>query len=357
MIKEFISQNQNWRELIQAKGIKIKEDNELAIFNYSLLDGCDFNDPIVKEARGIVLNTQTFEVVCVGFDKFFNYTEPFASEIDWSTAQVLDKMDGSIMKLYFYDGAWQWATNGTIFAKEATNSFGYNFEKLIKKAVNYGDLDFANLNPEFTYIFELTSPLNQIVIHYDETKLWHLGTRSNKTLQEVEVNIGIEKPKAYPITSMAECVVAVEALNTKNDVKFEGYVVHDAQYRRIKVKSPEYFLLHHAAAAGNVTARDILQFLLDDDFNVEKFISDFPVLEPQVRYYQNELENLFEASDRMAENARKIFAKEGQRGLAEAIKKLPLSFVGFWAISHDGAGRGYWATKEFNFLYKRIKKF
>ena len=51
-----------WRELLEEKQIKVKEQNSRAIFNYKVM--ADFSDPIVQEARGIVIDTKTLDVVC-----------------------------------------------------------------------------------------------------------------------------------------------------------------------------------------------------------------------------------------------------------------------------------------------------
>lgn len=57
----FIQSNTNWRELLADKNIKVKEDNNLAIFNYDI--DADFSDPIVQEARGIIIDLTELKVV------------------------------------------------------------------------------------------------------------------------------------------------------------------------------------------------------------------------------------------------------------------------------------------------------
>lgn len=42
--------------------IKVKIENNLAIFSYDI--NADFSDPIVQEARGIIIDINTLEVVC-----------------------------------------------------------------------------------------------------------------------------------------------------------------------------------------------------------------------------------------------------------------------------------------------------
>ena len=92
--------------------LTIKREGKLAIFNYDLTaeekdlsEGttyhCDFRLPEVQEARGIILDTEYNQVVCWPFRKFANFGESYADEIDWSTARVEEKLDGSIVKLWY----------------------------------------------------------------------------------------------------------------------------------------------------------------------------------------------------------------------------------------------------------------
>jgi hypothetical protein len=53
------------------------------------------HEPIVRESRGVILDeADDWRVVARAFDKFFNYGESGADEIDWGTARVQEKVDG-----------------------------------------------------------------------------------------------------------------------------------------------------------------------------------------------------------------------------------------------------------------------
>ena len=69
----------------------------------------------VQDARGLILEKGTWNIMCLSFRKFFNNAEGHAARIDWNTAHVLEKLDGSLIQLY-----WDWnkeiwfaATSGT----------------------------------------------------------------------------------------------------------------------------------------------------------------------------------------------------------------------------------------------------
>ena len=131
-------------------------------------------------------------------------------------------MDGSIVKLW-YDRkkpGWQFSTNATLRAEDApVGEFSLiSFYDLICKADNFSDIPFATLDQDATYIFELVSPSNRVVVPYETTMLYHIGTRSNITGQELDIDIGIRKPKMYPIHSLGECVETAVRLNQGNEI-------------------------------------------------------------------------------------------------------------------------------------------
>ena len=204
----------NWREILREKGIAFRTDGTLASFNYRI--SADFFDPVVQEARGIILDMENLDVVCYPFRKFGNYGEPYIDDIDWNTARVLEKVDGSIMKVYWYDGRWCLATNSTINADNTpVSNTDKTFGGLFREAAENQGLDFDVLDKNKTYIFELTSPYNKVVVDYGETpKIWHLGTRDNITGQESEENIGIVKPKEYLLSNLDSCIEAVKMMNS-----------------------------------------------------------------------------------------------------------------------------------------------
>ena len=117
LILDLIKTEPNWKTILTSKEIKITEKGDLASFNYN--HSADFNDSVVREARGIIIDLKNEKIVCFPFRKFGNYMEEYVDSIDWSTAKAQEKVDGSIMKAYFYNGKWCLASNATIDAFDA----------------------------------------------------------------------------------------------------------------------------------------------------------------------------------------------------------------------------------------------
>ncbi|MBE5870606.1 MAG: hypothetical protein E7294_05040 [Lachnospiraceae bacterium] len=176
----------DWRELMTDKLIDMGTEGDLTIFNYQA--EADFSDPVVREARGIIINTKKMEVVCWPFTKFGNYYEYYADQIDWESARLLEKIDGAIVKMWFdrQKGEWRFSTNKRIVPDERYNS-------IIKKIQD--QVDFSLLDEDYTYILELVSPMAKVVIDYLDSLFYHIGTRNNKTGKSSEPSTRLPRMK------------------------------------------------------------------------------------------------------------------------------------------------------------------
>lgn len=382
----YISSHPDWKnELVEQYHLKIKMQGNYAIFNYD--HDSDFSNPIVQEARGIILDITKQEVVCWPFRKFGNYYESYADKIDWATARVQEKVDGSIVKLWydFEANAWTFSTNRMLDASEtkigenaqpdfransklnsqlsANQSFKSNFLSLIHSAVNYKDICFESLNKDYTYIFEMVSPQTQIVIRYQQTLLIHIGTRNRITGQELDEDIHIKKPASYPLHSLKDCIQAAEKLNAQSadeaSVEKEGFVVVDANWNRVKIKSPEYLVAHRIIANGTCSKKHVLELLWDEKKEVSYLCSLCPADARIFFYYAYQLEEFAWKCDTMAEFDRGVCAEaEGDRkAVAKVIGKMPLAAVGFWALEHEEPGRKWMEQLRLSVLMKSIPEY
>ena len=339
LIVNFINYHpNNWKELLEQKNIKIKfsPTDYRAIFNYGI--ECDFSDPIVQEARGIIINIDTLDIVSWPFRKFGNYNESYVDDIDWNSARVQEKVDGSIVKLYWFNDQWIWATNGVIDAHDAeVQNFNKTFYDLIISAKNYNDIPFGELNKNYTYIFELVSPYNKIVVEYPEIKLYHTGTRNNITGEEYNIDIGIQKPKEYSISTFEDTIKAAAALNENtSQVNAEGFVVVDKNWHRIKIKSPEYLAAHHNWNNGSylLSKETAVQLALDN--NWDKVDITNHAYGAQIRFYQYQIETLKWEIDRFLVIVRSLYEEYSheRKPVAQAIKDHKLAYFGFKALGN-----------------------
>jgi len=287
---DFINANPDWEDRLSKPPyhIHIKRKDGYILFKYTQrgLDcTSDFSIELVRECRGIILDeADNYTPVCVPFFKFANYGESYVDDIDWSSAQVVEKIDGSLIKVWHHNGKWRVSTNGNINAGDAiVGSDGSSYLDVFEDARKKSKLDYGVLEPQYTYLFELISPKTQVVIPHMETKLYHIGTRNNSTLQEVDICIGVEKPKMHTLTSIEKVVETTEGLNQYH----EGFVVVDKFFRRIKVKSPLYVKLHYTL--GNCTTdKNIIEIIRSGE--VDEVLNYFPEHAPIFAEMRRKLE-------------------------------------------------------------------
>lgn len=269
----FIKSNPDWEERLAAQpySIKIKRKDGFVLLKYNQYDS-DFMLPLVRECRGIILDeSDSYRPVCVPFFKFGNFGESYVPEIDWQSASVQEKIDGSLIKLWNYKGIWHVSSNGEIDASDAyiNNTLQRlsperrytaehtNLYTLFMEAWERTSVQMKSLDENFTYMFELTSPVNRVVVKYNETSIRHIGTRDMRTLRECDMDIGIAKPKTFSLKTLDDCIESAKQLGYDE----EGYVVVDRYYNRVKIKSPQYVTLSHLTSGISTHSRvvEILQ--------------------------------------------------------------------------------------------------
>ena len=324
--------------------VKVKRDSGYVMFNYSQVES-DFANPVVQECRGIILRQDNFEPVCVPFFKFFNAGEPNAHEIDWDSAIVQEKIDGSIIKLWHDDNQWRVSTNGTIDANKATldnsvceyKNFGELFEKARKKTA----LDFDKLDKGCTYMFELVSSFNKIIVYYRDLAIYHIGTRNNKTLAWQEVDIGVLKPKTFALRTLNDCLSAAAKLPFNN----EGYVVVDKNFNRVKVKSPEYVRVHRLGNNGVITIARIIEIIRQNE--QAEFLTYYPEYKSLIDEVNGKIDNLIAYLKQKID----LFSKqtfETQKDFAAAVADLPLNVFYFKWFKNRELSSKEWVWQQSN---------
>ena len=221
----------------------------LVLFKYNQIES-PFGERIVQECRGIILDeSDGWRVVSRAFDKFFNAGEGHAAEIDWSTARVQEKLDGSLCTLFHYADDWHVATSGTPDASGRIGPLERDFASLFWEAYHSTAESLLPGVRDFCFYFELTSPHNRVVVPHTETRLTLLGARHLEGGIEIGPDVASVMLYDFPYVrefplSGSESVAASFA--TMSPLKQEGYVICDATFNRIKVKHPGYVALHHA---------------------------------------------------------------------------------------------------------------
>lgn len=317
-VLEFIRANENWEAALAAAPYYINAswDGDYVLLKYNQL-ASDFNEVIVRECRGCIFyipnrRHEFADIVCYPFDKFGNYGEAYVPNIHWDSARVLEKVDGSLMKCWWHNGAWRVSTNGTIDARNAGTkvegvSFYDVFMRALEKNGNSADF-FQSLDQDYTYMFELVSRETRVTIEYPEAAIYYLGARNMIHLNEVQYPATtidrlffsfVRLPKSYPLRTIEECIKVVNSMGADE----EGFVVCDGCFNRIKVKSPEYLMASRIRNNGAVTVKRIVEAMRAG------YLDDFYAYAPDYREFIDSVIRTYHNIARYCENSYQIAEK------------------------------------------------
>ena len=273
-------------DYIKQNGLAVLETNffitakrhskypNLVLLKYSQIES-DFSNPIVRLCRGIILDeANNWKPVCFGYRKFANYGESYADKIDWSNARVAEKLDGSLIQLFYYDNQWLVATSGTPDAGGSVGDFGFTFAELFWRVWKEKGYQLPT-DINCCYAFELCGKYNRIVVQHKEERIVLHGGRNLNTFRELDPiveahNYGWEVVKTFPFTSIGE--VLAETIDMKG-IENEGFVVIDTKnYNRVKIKAQNYIALSHLKDSVDSSKRQLLEIARKNEFAVEKLL-------------------------------------------------------------------------------------
>lgn len=260
--------------LCQKYAIVAKRHGEfgnLVFLKYDQIES-PMGEPVVQECRGLILDeADDWRVVSFPFRKFFNHGEGHAPAIDWQTARVYEKLDGSLMTLYWYRG-WRVASNGLPDASGPVYGYRGTFADLFWSV--WGGFDYKMpCDTGSCYMFELMTPHNRVVVPHAKSRLVFLGSRELRGDFEEQgpdtARDGWESVRSFPLQTIADVVAASQAINP---MESEGFVVRDARFNRVKVKSPQYVALAHMK--DQFSPRRMLEVVRTNES--DEFLSYFP---------------------------------------------------------------------------------
>lgn len=287
------------KELYDKFLIKSRIMNGKVLLKYDIRS--DKTLEIVRECRGIILSIDGFEVISLPISKFGNHGEAYApTDMDFTKCRVVEKLDGTCCGLYFsnIDSKWHVQTLSQPEAQETAKGFSkegamsYKWSELFwdtfsKYTFHLGIDILSSLDKDWTYVFELCTPWNKVVIRHNEPKLYFLAQRNKKTFledwPEKSVLFDIfDKPKTYLYNSVAEIVNDAKEKMTSGE---EGVVVVDENFRRIKIKSAEYVKVHYENTV--LTLHGLISVVFQNE--QDEWLSSFPEYKPIVDIIMDEL--------------------------------------------------------------------
>ena len=279
-IIEYIKNN-SVESAIKEFKLKTRVYEDKILLKYDQIDS-DMSISEVQDCRGLILERGTWKVMCLSFRKFFNNSEGHAARIDWNTAHVLEKLDGTMIQVYWDWNKNEWfaATTGTAEGEgEVNNKFGTTFHELFWDTVEAKyNLNNCLLDKDHVYVFELTTPYNIVVKPHGESSATLLAVRNRVTLIEkgydelgrIGESLGVPLVKRYDFNNKnAGALIKTFESMIWHD---EGYVVVDGNFNRVKLKNPAYVAVHHLKSKTSEHA--IMEVVKTNE--IEEFAATFP---------------------------------------------------------------------------------
>ena len=302
-LTNFITKNPDTFEEELAKApyaVKVKRHPNrpnLVMFKYSQFES-DFSNPVVRCCRGSVYNIHddgSVSPYLMPFFKFNNYGESSADPIDWKhSLYVRDKLDGSLLKLLKeIDGYDLWTTNGSFDIDVEVPELlpagtdeqlkpPYTFAGLRDYALRGHEEEIRNLPPLWTFMFELTSPYNRIIVPYRETTLTLLGCRDPQGREHTpewaieNFKMSFATPRIYPFNNIDEVIAYCNSIDS-NDM--EGVVVQDAHFNRIKIKTDHYRSLSFLKGEDHFSDGKIFAAIIQG--SIDDAVAAWPEIKPR----------------------------------------------------------------------------
>lgn len=331
LVQKFL-ETKSFGDLIKEHGVyaSVSKNRRKISMNYDMLETKE-NDELSYDCRGLILSRENFEefsfvdgklnldcivgntqIIAFPMRRFFNHGQG-AAFINWDDPKlyIFEKLDGSLIINYFdpFISKWCVATRGIpdadLLMDNGLFTFRTLFEKAVQDTLNISfDTFTKSLVKEMTYCFELTTPLNRIVVNYPTYGITLLSARYLPTLKELNpselaiVQMGqVPYVKAHTYTSIDEIVSWVSTLNP---LESEGVVVRDSNFNRIKVKNANYVAYNKLNDRLGASERNCLELILaekDDDvvsFLPEEIAKNLQKIKIGVNKFIKEYDSLYQ---------------------------------------------------------------
>jgi len=221
-----------------------------------------FDDPMRLECRGIKFNRDG-SILARPFHKFFNVGEKeHHHDIDWAREHIImHKLDGSMVHGACIDG------QPYLMTRAGHTDVAQAAEKHMSDGV-HSIVILSELLPQFTPIFEYTSPDNRIVIKYERPEITLLAVRDNLTghywpYEQLERLAEWHGVPLAPTLMDEKVTDPVEFLShVKQLEELEGYVIAFDNGHRLKTKAEDY-LLKHRTKSYFEQEKDVLRIVLE----------------------------------------------------------------------------------------------
>lgn len=177
----------------------------------------------------------------------------------------------------------------------------------------YTDVKICNkLDKNYSYIFEMCTPYNKVVVKYETSKLVFIGMRSKVTLMEAETKTSLlydlfDKPKEYKFENLKEIKRVCSEVLTDQE---EGFVIIGDGFKRVKMKSLKYVSEHYNSTVVTIHSLCHVVFQNEQEEYVAVFTEFKNIVEQtidEIKKIANEVDVLYKKAN--GEKDKKLFSE------------------------------------------------
>lgn len=283
---------------------------------------------IEQLCRGLIVNNQTGDIVARPFKKFFNYGQEYGDNVavpdeNDILENVFEKMDGSLIIGYKYNGEMNFATRGS-----------FDSDQAIWAKTHFDKHFYSNeMHDNYTYLFEGIYPENRVlsplVVDYGAMEalvlLALINTHTGQELPWASVvkfanYMGFSTPTVYNINSPEE---ALRVANKLSGAKSEGFVLRYKSGERFKIKGDDYIFLHRIIS--NISKKNVFEMWRNNE-SMPDIPDEFIV---QIDNWYNEFDIVKQDIYEECLSVFSIAPKETKRDFALAVKSHKYSSILF----------------------------
>lgn len=355
LVQDYLRSGKSLDDLKADYAINYRVDEFLNVvnLNYSMIES-PLGEPIVQECRCLILELGTWDVWGISLRKFFNYGEghvPF--DFDWGNFKTYEKLDGSLILLWFHPiHGWQVSSRSVPDGSSQVDDSGLTFKTLVLQTLEDMGTSWRTLTtylePRYSYVCELTCMENQVVVQHTERKLTLLAVRSTREpfFKESSLDNFTNYNYDFPLPVVTQYEgfskeAVLQAVQERNPLEHEGYVLVDNYFNRVKVKSSTYVLMSHQRDGLGKSNRARLELVLsghDDDI--------LPILPLFIQDKINEIKTrLAVLISKVTQTYTEIQHLEGQKEFAAEACKYPYSAILFALRSNKIPSVTAWLTQ------------
>lgn len=239
------------------------QHHNLKIYNYThIAQHENIWDDVSEQCRGLIVDSNTGEILARPFRKFFglnfpNRPETMEENLPVHKPRVLEKLDGSLGILFKYGGYSHIATRGSFVSEQAIWATEWYKRHFYVPLPTFDQPVWKDKWPEgYTPLFEIIYEENRIVVSYEYEELVLLGLVNIETgfeLSPEEVagwadRNGLRSAREYN-HSLSEC-------QSDRSPNIEGFVLQYWSNKapiplRLKIKTEDYVRLHKVITGLN----------------------------------------------------------------------------------------------------------